>query len=278
MINLLNAGWRSRCLMTQSTSPLAEFLMKNSVFDGGDLPLIHSTKAFHLRSLQQTNTLFASDCDVFVGEKLNYFFVGRPAYKTDTEEAESAYWEYPCCFIFEFAAIGDVRRIFPFDSGAFDRKLYPSYMSMMKPEAFEVGAVAQAPGRIIGAFFGSPGRYFEMKPVGEDAFNAEHLLKPMDMEVRALHRLSLERSSTKFDDRRLTIEVQSSSDLDLTVTRPLAVIAPSEFYEDEAFRAHVETVWKAAPISYPISALNVGAAYGQIYDKVREFYKARGLL
>jgi hypothetical protein len=264
--------------MSKSNSPFGQFLMKNSVFDGGELPLVHSTQAYHLRSLQSNGTLVASECDVFVGEKLNYFFVGRPAYKNATEESESAYWEFPCCFIFEFHAIGDVRRIFPFDSGAFNRNLYPSYMRMMKSEAFEVASVANAPGRIIGAFFGTPSRYFEMKPVGEDAFNADHLLKPMDMEVRAILRLSFERSSSNFDDRRLTIEVQSGSDVDLTVSQPLAVIAPSEFYEDATFRSHVENVWKAMPISYPISSLNVTTAYGQIYDKVREFYKGRGLL
>jgi len=264
--------------MSKSDSKLAEFLMKNSVTDGGGLPLVHSTKAFHLRSLQQSNTLLAGDCDVFIGEKLNYFFVGRPAYKTETEESESAYWEFPCCFIFEFEAIGDIKRIFPFDSGAFNQKRYPSYLKMMKSEAFEVSSVAGSPGRIIGAFFGSPSRYFEMKPVGEDEFHAEHLLKPMDMEVKALHRLSLEKSASTFDDRRLTIEVQSSSDVDLTVTQPLAVIAPSEFFEDDVFRSHVEMVWKATPISYPVFSLNVKTAYGQIYEKVREFYQARGLL
>lgn len=264
--------------MSKTNNQLGEFLMRNSVIDGGGLPLVHSTKAFHLRSLQDNNTLIAHDCDVFEGEKLNYFFMGRPAYKTETEEAESAYWEFPCCFIFEFAAIGDIRRIFPFDSGAFARERYPNYLKMMKPEAFEVSSVADAPGRIIGAFFGSPRRYFDMKAVGEDDFHANHLLKPMDMEIKALHRLSLEKSATSFDDRRLTIEVQSGSDVDLTVTQPLAVIAPSEFFEDDAFRTHVETVWRATPISYPVFSLNVKSAYGQIYAKVHEFYQARGLL
>ncbi len=257
---------------------MAEFLMRNSVSDVGVLPLVHTTQAYHLRSFQSNNTLVASDCDVFINERLNYFFVGRPAYKTRSAEAESAYWEFPCCFIFEFHAIDDVRRIFPFDSGAFSRKLYPSYIKMMKSADFEVASVANAPSRIIGAFFGTPSRYFEMKPIGEDEFNATHLLKPMDMEVRALHRLSLERSAHAFDDRRLAIEVQSGNDINLAVTRPLAVIAPSEFYEDEAFRDHVVSVWNAVPISYPVASLNVSTAYGQIYEKVREFYKGRGLL
>jgi hypothetical protein len=39
--------------MSKSDSQFGEFLMRNSVIDGGGLPLVHSTKAFHLRSLQR---------------------------------------------------------------------------------------------------------------------------------------------------------------------------------------------------------------------------------
>jgi hypothetical protein len=257
---------------------LGQFLSKNTIFGAGTLPLVHSTKAFHLRSLGQNNLLKAAPCDVFTADKLNYFFVGRPAYKTAAQEAQSPYWQFPCCFIFEFSMIGDVRRMFPFDSGAFARKRYPSYTSMMALEEFEVAGVADAPGKIIGAFFDTPQRYFDLQPKGKHEFIGEYALGAMDMEIKALHRLSLEESATSFDDRRLTIEVQSGADVDLTVTTPLAVVAPSEFLDDPDFRRHVVEVWNATPISYSIGPLSVANAYGQIYEKVGEFYRQRGYL
>jgi len=257
---------------------LEQFLSKNTIFGAGSLPLVHSTKAYHLRSLAQTNVLQATECDVFINDKLNYFFVGRPAYKTRAEEAQSPYWQFPCCFIFEFSMIGDVRRMFPFDSGAFARKRYPSYTAMMELEQFDVGKVSDAPEKIIGAFFNTPQRYFELKPKGKEEFIGQYALGAMDMEIKALHRLSLEESATNFDDRRLTIEVQSGSDVDLTVTNPLAVVAPSEFLDDPDFRRQVVEVWNATPISYSVGPLNVANSYGQIYEKVGEFYRQRGYL
>lgn len=255
-----------------------EFLLRNSVVGANALPLVHSTPAYHLRSFQTNNLLQATPCDVFVGENLNYFFVGRPAYKFRTEAREAEYWEYPCCFIFDFSAVQDVRRIFPFDSGAFHRKKYPKYINMMDKNVFEVADVAGATGKIIGAFFGSASRYFQLQSKSRDAFIGEYSLNVMDAELKALHKLSTETNAMSFDDRRFTIEVQSSSELDLTVTRPLAVVAPSDYFENADFRRHVIETWQAEPISYPIYPLSVANCYGQIYERVFEFYKSRHLL
>lgn len=257
---------------------LAEFLLRNSVQAGGNLPLVHSTPAYHLRSFLDCNELSVSPCDVFANEKLNYFFVGRPAYKYVSQESEAAYWEYPCCFIFDFSTVTDIRRVFPFDSGAFSRKLYPNYIQMMPMESFNVGAIADAPAKIVGAFFGSPQNYFGLNPKAEKEFVREYSLTAMDAEIKALHRLSTERSAATFDDRRLTIEVQTGQSLDLAIQRPMAVIAPSQYYDDPDFRKHVVEVWGAEPISYPVFSLSIANVYAQIYERVQQFYTRKGIL
>lgn len=257
---------------------LEQFLSRNTIFDAGMLPLVHSTKAYHLKSISNKQTLVASHCDVFTPDRLNYFFVGRPAYKADGSDGESAYWEHPCCFIFEFDALSDIRRIYPFDSGAFHHKLYPKYIRMMPRDAFEVSSIPNAAGRIVGAFFGTTQRYLDMRPKGHEEFVEEYALAGMDMELKALHRLSLERNAASFDDRRLTIEVQSGADVDLRTSHPLAVIAPSEYFDEPSFRRKVEIEWGAVPISYSVAPLNVANSYGQIYEKVREFYRVHGFI
>ena len=58
------------------------------------------------------------------------------------------------------------------------------------------------------------------------------------------------------DDRRLCIEIQSSANVALTTNKVLAVICPSIYFDNAAFRKHVETVWNAEPISYNLLPLN----------------------
>ena len=57
-----------------------------------------------------------SKCNVFKGEDLLYFFVGRPAYKKESV-LEPHYWELPTCVICEYNITG-AKRIYPFDTGA----------------------------------------------------------------------------------------------------------------------------------------------------------------
>lgn len=264
--------------MEYALSELANFLARNSVRPSGTLPLVHTTQAYHLKHIKASNSIETRECDVFTPDRLTYFFVGRPAYKTDSDSQTAQYWELPCCFIFEFSAISNHRRVFPFDSGAFHKRLYPRYISKMRIEEFEVGASSDATGRIIGAFFGDTRSYFKLIPKDKLAFESEFSLTAFDEEVRALHKLSTQDFAMSFDDRRLTIEVQSDRQVDLQVTRPLAVVAPSVYFDDAGFRNHVVGVWGAQPISYPIHSLSISNYYALIYDRVEEFYKARGYL
>lgn len=259
---------------------LAEFLMRNSVAPASPLPLVQTVSAYRLiKSIRQGDAINAVECDVFTGERLNYFFVGRPAYKVENSDAQAANWELPCCFIFEYGAIGGIKRIFPFDSGAHHGKRYPNYISMMDMLEFEVGKVPDAPARIIGAYFGTAKAYFSLKPKGEDGFTAEFDLGALDAEIMAVHRLASDiRDANQFDDRRLTIEVQSDEHVDLTVTKPLALILPSIYLDNTEVREAIETRWGAEAITYSINPLSLKSYYSTIYQKVLDFYQSRGLL
>lgn len=259
---------------------LAEFLKRNTIEPGNTLPLVQSVSAYHLaKRIGPNDSIVATECDVFEGEKLNYFFVGRPAYKVDAKDASPAEWELPCCFIFEYQAIGGIKRIFPFDSGAHHLKRFPNYIGMMEINEFEVSSINDAPARIIGAYFGDARSYFDLKPKSERAFTEEFGLGPLDAEVRAVHKLALDgREEEMFDDRRLAIEIQSDAHVDLTVTKPLAVILPSIYLDDADIRDAIETRWGAEAITYPIMSLSIKNYYGTIYEKVLTFYEARGYL
>jgi hypothetical protein len=254
---------------------LSDFLLRNAVKPANSLPLLHSTRAYHLRAIKTDNKLIATKCAFFKPDKLNYFFVGRPAYKYSSDDSEAERWELPCCFIFDFATVKNVKRIFPFDSGAYKKKLYPSFINGMPIEHFEASAAPDAAQRIIGAFFGDTKSYFHLNAKDKKPFMAEFSPGAFDAELEALHRLSIEKSPATFDDRRFTIEVQTTNDLDLTVDKPLAVVAPAPYFDDADFLNHVENVWKAQPIPYSMYRLSVREFYSDIYRLVDLFLQGR---
>ncbi len=253
-----------------------DFLSRKSVRPTKKLPLVHSTAAYHIKSIRNDNSIRPQYCDVFKAD-LSYFFVGRPAYKM-VGETQAADWELPSCFIFEYEAVSKPTRIFPFDSGAFARGRMPSYIKMMKKESFEVSAIADASVRIIGAYFVNTEFYYRGKAKDEAAFRREFAPSAFDEEIMAVHRLSLETNNPTVDDRRLVVEVQSADILDLRVTKPIAVVAPLPYFEDPDFRDHVENFWQAEPISYRTAPLSVSNYYASIYERVEDLYKRLGVL
>jgi hypothetical protein len=259
-------------------STFSDFLLRRTVKPDGVLPLAHTTRAYHLKKIKETDKIVPRRCDVFTTEDLSYFFVGRPAYKYESDGSEAEYWELPCCFIFEFSSVRNVRRIFPFDSGAFTKGRYPPYIKKMDLNIFEASAAPNAVSRIIGAFFGDAASYFSFNSKDRKKFESEFGLDVFDAELRALHRLSLEKSPASFDDRRFSIEVQTPDPLDLTVIHPLAVIAPHMYYEKRDFRRHVETKWACLPIGYPVYSLSSDGFYYAVYERVETFFKSKGYL
>lgn len=259
------------------TSPLQAFLSRNSVAAAKGLPLVHSTKSYNINFLMKDDAINPQKCDVFTDERLNYFFVGRPAYKHTSDVAQAAHWELPCCFIFESDVVQTIKRTFPFDSGAFAAGLYPSYIRNMPLERFE----SQGPdvaGKLIGAFFGSADRYMRLKPKSSEEFDHEYSINALDAELSATLRLAHESSLARFDDRRFTIEIQSEEPIKLSDVKPIAVVLPELYLDVEEVRNTIQKKWGAVPIGYSIAPLSLAMYYSQIYAAVESFYKSRGYL
>ena len=117
----------------------------------------------------------------------------------------------------------------------------------------------------MGAYFSDVRSYFHGKAKGISEFQKEFAPGVFDAEIKAVHRLALADSSAKLDDRKLSVEVQIDTQIDLKVVRPLAVVAPLPYFEDNAFRDHVLNNWKCELISYPVSPLSVSAYYALIF-------------
>lgn len=147
----------------------------------------------------------------------------------------------------------------------------------MKMKNFEVSKVVDAPHRIIGSIFGSTRDYFLLKPKSRQDFEREFSLGVKDAHIKALHRLATHTAPQNFDDRRLTIEVQHVGDIDLRVVKPIAVVLPTVYLDDDDIRKKIEQ-WGSEPITYPIFSLSVTSYYGLIYEAILKFYEGRGFL
>jgi hypothetical protein len=172
-------------------STFSEFLRRNTICPASSLPLIHTTRALHLKHIVGKNAIITSWCDVF-NDNINYFFVGRPSYKHKhkRDDEQAAYWELPACFILEFDAVTDIRRIYPFDTGAHHSGKMPTFIQCIDRKEYEVIGIPDGPQKIIGAFFGSPKNYFKLDAKERNKFYSEYSLGVFDEEVKALHMLA----------------------------------------------------------------------------------------
>ena len=132
------------------------------------MPLVHTTESYYLKKIISSGKIEAHPCDVFSQERLAYFFVGRAAYKRELLQ-EGEYWELPTCIVFDFF-IDNVKRIFPFDSGAFKSKRYPPFINMMDMLDFETSSDLEAPQKLIGTFFGTARNYYRLTARSQEQF------------------------------------------------------------------------------------------------------------
>ncbi len=251
---------------------LAEFLKRNQITKSKPLPLVHTTESYHIKKIVSSGTIKASRCNVFRGENLSYFFVGRAAYKRDLHQ-EAEYWELPTCLVFDFFIDG-IKRIYPFDSGAFKAKRYPNFVNMMDIADFEVSEDAEAPHKIIGTFFGAARNYYRLAARPREQFESRFDVDVLDEEMKALHKLILTKDK-KFDDRRFAIEMQFDHDIDLQAKKPILAILPETYLEDDTYVKKVEALG-AEVLTYPVYPLRKEYYYYAIYEKLDLFYASRG--
>ena len=188
------------------------------------LPLFHSCDAITFRSILETRRLIPTDCSVFVGEKLIYMFYGRPAYKKRSVETDGLNSYLPISFILDWNHIPEVKRVAPFDTGAFESELYKRYMHpKMKVQDFFMRPEKRSTTKTTSFFFGGNKDYFKGTP--KAVINYDHF----DFEIESYLKLIKGRITEPADDRKATIEIQLETEIVLSKDTLKAVILPSDF-------------------------------------------------
>lgn len=253
-------------------SALYQFLQRNNITKANPLPLVHTTDSYFVKKIISSGKITPRPCNVFSGENLSYFFVGRAAYKKESGY-DAEYWELPSCLVFEYFSSG-VKRIFPFDSGAFSNKLYPNFIGMMDIEDYEVSIDNNSPEKLIGTFFSTPDNYYRLRSRNEDWFKSEFDIDVLDEEILALHKL-IGHKDNKSDDRRFAIEMQFNKELKLSEKKLICAIVPETYLSNENYIESIESTG-AKIITYPLYPLRKKYYYFTIYEKLDQFYKSEG--
>lgn len=237
------------------------------------MPLIHSTSMLNCRGVINDNCINTIDCDVF-NEKLLYFFYGKPSYRVYSKsKSRNDIACYPVSFIMDPAFDIQIKRIFPFDSGAFHNGFYKSFVSELLPvESFELGTGMDVPQKIIDLFFGNNKSYY----FGEIKSGVK--FGPLDFELNLYHQLISSTGESSVDDRRSSIELQVDRKIELNKNNIMAVVLPKSAMDDPDV-LDVLNKWEAEPITYNTYA---GTAPIEYHIIIREylgiFFKSKKII
>jgi hypothetical protein len=236
------------------------------------LPLVHSTDSFAFRSIITAGVLKVQRCEVF-NEDLLYLFYGRPAYRVAQGKASRSDNVYmPVCLILKPELVQAPKRIYPFDTGAFDGGYFAPYLHEGMTRDDFLLEEPDVPPRMIEAFFGSnKAYYFGEAKAGLD-FDIDH------MEVKAYYDLISATGEQVHDDRRFTIEVQSTDGVALS-SNILAVVCPTAFLQKKEFEETIVSAWKAVPLTYDIYKGSRPIEYHYLMrDRIKTFLETRSYL
>ncbi|TYA74393.1 hypothetical protein [Seonamhaeicola marinus] len=185
------------------------------------LPVFHSCDAFSFRSILKDREINTQLCNVYKGENLVYFFYGKPAYRVNDEYNTRLKSFYPISLILKENALEDVKRIMPFDSGAFHFGLFKDYLHpKMTLSDFELNGSMDNTRKIVHYFFDTNKNYFLSNP------KKDTKVDPLDFEVESYLELINSKQIQKVDDRKSIIEIQNNSSVSLTADNVLSIIIP----------------------------------------------------
>jgi hypothetical protein len=245
----------------------------------GILPLVHITRAYGFDTILDGDALEPSECDVFK-EKLIYLFYGRPAYRAKDGNNARLEFEWPIVFVFDPEKVPDLRRIFPFDTGAFALRLYSEFFDK-KSELmdFSLDPTLESAKKLVSAFYQDNEEYYR----GETRKNVDIPLR--QFEAQGVHELArlpgVQGAITQYrtrDERSSAIEVQVSRTISLKHAL-IALVLPEPYLDDKEIQEAL-TRWNVNEVHTYATLHNLsGEAWvGEIYAIIHRLYKRLGYL
>ncbi|MFM5570895.1 hypothetical protein ACET8Q_09720 [Aeromonas veronii] len=256
---------------------VSEHFYKKHIVDNPNMtsimPLVHVCDCHRFRSILLSDAIIPTECPVF-HEKLAYFFYGRPSYRIKSNGFSSNTPSlFPVCFILNSAYINDIKRIFPFDTGAFAAGLYTKFVhstATLNDYIFE--PTYDFIRRYVEMFYSSNRNYFN----GQATIEKKHI-PAMAFELHSLHQMITSTSQEEVDDRCYTVEIQTFHNVDISTGAVMAMVLPVTIMDDPIVSSYLYEN-DIEPITYETSRCAPSDLTPLIIDKVRSYYQNEGVI
>jgi len=249
----------------------AEFLAKQATNKAPGLPLVHSSETHRLMGMLRDGKIEVTQCDTFKGEELAYFFYGRPSYRKRHDRPKE--WQLPFVMILKSTCLLSIKRLFPFDSGAFFSNRLPDYLTTFPADDYEVSSNPAAVELLIDIFFGSDEDYLYNRPRPASEVAHRRKLGVRHPQVKALCAM-YNGDSVTADDRCRAFELQTDTSV-VIKDQLLGLVMPRPYFEDARLKAELKAK-KIIVRPYDVWELSTEGYMGKIYTEVKHIYKKLG--
>jgi hypothetical protein len=255
-----------------------EWIDRQDEPDWRPMPLTHVTKALVAEDIIREDRITPRECSS-LGDTLAYFFYGRPAYRANNDAVVKMEAACPYCFLFSEDVVRRAKKIFAFDSGAYQARMYKHVLlDEMELEDFSLETDSSRPNKLIRIAFGSQENYFD----GNRAELADPLevAEAWEYSARAYLELLASPGRNEPDDRICSIEV-AFGDPVLLKGSLIAVVVPHTHWRDDGkspwlHQLEVRGV-EIVPYTF-IPGRHPEFYQTQMEEAVRQFYRRRGTL
>lgn len=262
----------SQYVAPSSPSRLWQWLQKVKPYPKS-LAWCHTTDAYRLRSIIETGLFTPNHCRVF-DENLLYFFYGRPAFRKEEDQQFRLSSRAPVVVILSPDLIDEGKRLFPFDTGAFEDRYRKWMHPSMKLCDFELACSGDEPQRHVAAFFGTNTDYLRLK------YCNPPLPYKGEFEVESIVELLKDPDTGVADDRRMAMELQVGDKVKFDTSSIWALIVPDELLQAPFFVDFRNGIGIGVElITYEIVPLRKAGHYqGLLEEKASSMQKSRGLI
>lgn len=269
--NRLDKTENSAKLMS-ANSRFKKFL-KSSVPASPILPAVHTTTVTAFSNIVETGKIELSVCK-FYKQPLLYLFYGKPAYKIQgrKEAATKILGDAAVTFVLDIASLPSIYRSFALDTGAafgsrYD-ELLPEGLSI---EDFSLSNDYTDFARFVTCFFGNNREYYLGNP------SHTNNPSPLDVVSTSMRDIAHSVSSTNFDERACSCEIQLEDEISLSVADIITVVMPDRLFDDGEVRSAL-AAWGVKPVLYRMKRALPSERTEVIAERLGDLYEAEGYM
>lgn len=186
------------------------------------LPISHVTDWHSVESIVKNGCM---SCEVSA-EKTICFFYGAPLYKINldggSKESTGLRHRRPIGLVFKSDLIKEAAKLYPFDSGAFDKYFKAYFPSTYSLSSFEITPVENStPAKIVSMFYETNENYIFGEPV--KVKDLDHVM------IEGLMEIFGSKSKKAYDERNHGIELQYKKDVSIKDNLELIVFPKTIF-------------------------------------------------